>query len=218
MPQGRFHAEELYQVVGMLREWLLQHRPDAILASDQNFLWEEGDSDRRLAPDILISLEVRHRASESYKLWEERVPDFVMEMLSPSTMAKDLGDKYELYQRLRIQEYWLVDPLQLRLADRIQGHRLLANRYVAVRPLVGTNRHPSEVLPLDFRVENNRVSIHDRITGKDLERHSDVRIRADEAERQRDEAQRQRDEAQRQRDEAQEEIARLKRELQAKGS
>lgn len=37
-------------------------------------------------------------------------PDLVVEILSPSTAAKDMKTKLLLYQKFGVQEYWLVDP------------------------------------------------------------------------------------------------------------
>jgi len=37
-------------------------------------------------------------------------PDLVIEILSPSTSKMDLQDKFILYQRVGVKEYWLVHP------------------------------------------------------------------------------------------------------------
>lgn len=37
-------------------------------------------------------------------------PDLVVEILSPSSIRNDRGIKQRLYQRLGVQEYWIVDP------------------------------------------------------------------------------------------------------------
>ncbi|MDX2075872.1 MAG: Uma2 family endonuclease [bacterium] len=37
-------------------------------------------------------------------------PDFVVEILSPSTHRKDKGAKFDLYDQHGVQEYWIVDP------------------------------------------------------------------------------------------------------------
>jgi Uma2 family endonuclease len=37
-------------------------------------------------------------------------PDLVVEVLSPSTSKKDLNEKFNLYERHGIREYWAVDP------------------------------------------------------------------------------------------------------------
>ncbi|HWN71466.1 MAG TPA: Uma2 family endonuclease [Haliangium sp.] len=38
-------------------------------------------------------------------------PDWVCEVLSPSTMARDLGHKLRTYHRARVPHYWLVEPI-----------------------------------------------------------------------------------------------------------
>ncbi len=42
-------------------------------------------------------------------------PDLVVEILSPSTSQKDLGEKYDLYEEAGVKEYWVVDPVHGRL-------------------------------------------------------------------------------------------------------
>jgi Uma2 family endonuclease len=49
-------------------------------------------------------------------------PDFVIEILSPSTSLRDRTDKLALYERSGVREYWIVDPterdvLVMRLGD-----------------------------------------------------------------------------------------------------
>ena len=38
-------------------------------------------------------------------------PDLIVEILSPSTAAKDMKDKRRLYQRFGVKEYWIADPI-----------------------------------------------------------------------------------------------------------
>ncbi|MCD6397425.1 MAG: Uma2 family endonuclease [Spirochaetaceae bacterium] len=37
-------------------------------------------------------------------------PDLVIEILSPSTAVKDLREKFFLYEKVGVKEYWIVDP------------------------------------------------------------------------------------------------------------
>jgi Uma2 family endonuclease len=37
-------------------------------------------------------------------------PDWIIEIVSPSTIKKDLNDKYNLYEENGVQEYWVVMP------------------------------------------------------------------------------------------------------------
>ena len=38
-------------------------------------------------------------------------PDLVIEILSPSTASKDLKEKFHLYEKVGVKEYWIVDPI-----------------------------------------------------------------------------------------------------------
>lgn len=39
------------------------------------------------------------------------LPELVVEVLSPSTSRKDQHEKFSLYERRGVKEYWVVDPL-----------------------------------------------------------------------------------------------------------
>ncbi|TVY08604.1 Uma2 family endonuclease [Paenibacillus cremeus] len=38
-------------------------------------------------------------------------PKLVIEVLSPSTAIKDRNEKFKIYQRYGVEEYWIVDPV-----------------------------------------------------------------------------------------------------------
>ncbi len=48
-------------------------------------------------------------------------PDLVVEILSPSTAAKDLKEKFLLYERAGVKEYWVADPANKTLTAFILG-------------------------------------------------------------------------------------------------
>ncbi len=63
-----------------------------------------------VAPDILVAL-VPQRERTSYDLRDEGVfPAFVLEVVSPSSVDRDLQDKYRLYDLLGAQEYAIFTP------------------------------------------------------------------------------------------------------------
>ncbi len=52
-------------------------------------------------------------------------PDLVVEILSPSSIRYDRGMKQRLYQRLGVQEYWILDPKN----SSIEVYRLIEGMY-----------------------------------------------------------------------------------------
>ncbi len=60
-------------------------------------------------PDILFVSNERLDIVGEY--WLRGAPDLVIEILSPSTAARDRNLKRKLYGRHGVAEYWIVDPL-----------------------------------------------------------------------------------------------------------
>lgn len=85
--------------------------------------WQDHTGDEGLVlQDVFVALPDGSRPAPDICWWraEHRppvargaaqiVPDLVVEVLSPSTRANDLGIKRELYLRAGVRELWLVDP------------------------------------------------------------------------------------------------------------
>ncbi|MEA1911278.1 MAG: Uma2 family endonuclease, partial [Spirochaetota bacterium] len=50
-------------------------------------------------------------------------PDLIIEILSPSTASKDLKEKFFLYEKVGVKEYWIVDPSNKTLTAFILGEK-----------------------------------------------------------------------------------------------
>jgi Uma2 family endonuclease len=57
-------------------------------------------------PDILVVCD----ASKLDERGCRGAPDWIIEVLSPATAAKDQIEKLELYEKHGVREYWLVHP------------------------------------------------------------------------------------------------------------
>jgi Uma2 family endonuclease len=85
--------------------------------------WQEDADDEGLVlQDVFVALPDGSRPAPDISWWRaERhppvsrgavrsVPDLIVEVLSPSTRANDLGVKRDLYMHSGVRELWLVDP------------------------------------------------------------------------------------------------------------
>jgi Uma2 family endonuclease len=72
------------------------------------YLLDEEDEEARnvVQPDVIV-------VCDESTIREDGVygaPDFIAEILSPSTAHKDLGEKRDLYEKAGVREYWLLNP------------------------------------------------------------------------------------------------------------
>ncbi len=69
-------------------------------------------------------------------------PDIVVEILSPGNNAKEMKNKYEVYEEAGVKEYWVVSPQD----QWMQIHTLTGNKFVASPYLVAGDTATSSVL------------------------------------------------------------------------
>lgn len=100
-----------------------------------------------LGPDVFVVLDVPRRERKSWVVWQEgKAPDVVIELLSPSTSARDKGEKKRIYQdQVRVLEYVWYDPDTGELA----GFSLRDGVYVPVEH-DDPDRLPCAVLDLNL--------------------------------------------------------------------
>jgi Uma2 family endonuclease len=68
------------------------------------------DDDNVVQPDLFWVSGAKSRCQLGEDDYWHGAPDLVVEVLSPGTARRDRGDKYDLYQRHGVREYWIVDP------------------------------------------------------------------------------------------------------------
>ena len=89
---------------------LLEGKPCEAFCAPFDILLPKGDEsddevDTIVQPDIVVYCD----RSKLTKSGARGAPDLAVEILSPSTSKKDLNDKFRLYERHGVREYWVVD-------------------------------------------------------------------------------------------------------------
>ena len=89
----------------------------------------EGDRNAAVAPDLFVAFGVSPPHDwRSYKLWEQPLPAWVMEVLSPETARRELDEKFRVYEWLGVKEYWLHDPSRRWIREGLRGYRLSSKK------------------------------------------------------------------------------------------
>jgi Uma2 family endonuclease len=79
-------------------------------------------------------------------------PDWIIEILSPHTSAKDLREKFDVYEEAGVKEYWVVHPQeQTLLIYTLDQHGCYRG---TLKPYVRTDKVSSQCLPgLEINLE-----------------------------------------------------------------
>ena len=163
MAASDYHLEILIWLILALREYFAE-MPDTYVSGDILTYYTEGNPRDVVAPDVLISFGIGNKKRHTYKVWEEgKVPDFVMEFSSKTTYQNDLTDKKTLYAALGIPNYLLYDAEALYLSPPLMGFRLVEGMYMPIQQGDDGRIH-SDVLGLDFVIQESRLRVYDPIS------------------------------------------------------
>ena len=199
MAENTVQCRAIREAMGALENHYKPAREVGI-ASDLLLYYRQGDPATSVAPDLMVSFDVRMLGLPSYKLWEVgKPPEFVLEVSSQSSRALDRTKKVELYAGLGVREYFVFDPGDPEdVGDgqdgKLSGYRLWGSKYVESGQSSDRGRElESEELGLLLRPEGKLVRFRDPVTGKDLPLHQEETEGRIEAEERRAEAERERD-------------------------
>lgn len=105
------HQLLLVKLVTELENHIKKNKGKCILLAAPLDVQLDCDDKTMLQPDIFVTC-------DREKLHERNIygaPDFVIEILSPSTRSRDAGLKMRKYKNAGVKEYWLVDPQKKRV-------------------------------------------------------------------------------------------------------
>jgi len=115
---SQYHAEISLAIASQLYNFLID-KPCRVYHAPFNVkLWENEDTVYQ--PDVLVVCDL---SKLNGKLCTG-APDFIVEVLSPSTKLNDKTTKLNHYRDAGVKEYWIVDPddktvMALRLIDKL---------------------------------------------------------------------------------------------------
>ena len=127
------HQHLVVEIALQIRSQMSESDQDCLLLVAPVDVQLDMDDKTMVEPDILV-------LCDKSKLTKNRIigaPDLVIEVLSPSTLRKDLYIKGEKYQKAGVKEYWMVDPdsqflIQIDFTNRQPVHYYSFNQQVPV--------------------------------------------------------------------------------------
>ena len=180
LPDGEYQAP-LYRRIVRDLEVHFSNVPGARVNGDTFIYYVEGDPHRSVSPDCYVVFGLTEAALRSlslegnntYLLWEVgKVPDFILEIGSPSTAGTDMGSKRDLYARLGVREYWRYDATGGEFyGEALVGERLEDGEYRRLAMRVeedGRVGGHSDVLNLELWWEDGELRFLDTATGDRL--------------------------------------------------
>ena len=172
---GRFLPENPLQAQAIisLRNDLglhLKDTPNAVLEGNHFIYYQPGDRAAWVAPDVYVLLDHVWKCRSPYRIWVEgKVPDFVLEVISPESKIRNRVDKKALYSKLGVQEYFVFQPNEARPGERLVGYRLWGGEYVELQPdpRSGPERElRSKTLGVSLRIAGPLIRVRNLDTGK----------------------------------------------------
>ena len=120
-PSSR-HQEISSNIHGQLFA-LLKGKPCKVFAAPFDVRLNADTFDNTVVqPDIIVLCDREKLDKAGYK----GAPDFVIEIISPSTSSRDMFLKFELYRKVKVREYWVVVPDE----KKVSAHILSKEDYI----------------------------------------------------------------------------------------
>lgn len=166
MGETELHRDEIVYLIEAFKK-RFQEEAEVYVGGNLFFYYRRGDPRAVICPDVMVIKGVpKLPPRRTYKLWEEgEAPCLIVEVRSDSTEGNDFAGKKALYQSLGIEEYFLYDPLALRI-PQILGFRLADDgRYQPVSPKLDGSL-ASDTTGVTFRLEEQLIRVVETATGQ----------------------------------------------------
>lgn len=137
--ETEWHVHQMYLLMEVIRQAMAERGRSDFHLGGNNFVYYSFEQARDVArgrpyfrgPDIFWVRSAKPGLRKYWAAWEEdgRLPDLIVELLSPSTAKIDRTVKKDLYARVfRTREYYLYEP-ETRI---LEGYRLAGRSYRSI--------------------------------------------------------------------------------------
>lgn len=108
---SRSHQEILVALLGKFYNFL-EDKDCRVYVAPFDVRLPEGDENEEeiktvVQPDLVVVCDRTKLDDKGCR----GAPDLIVEITSPSTARKDLKEKFTLYERMGVKEYWIINPI-----------------------------------------------------------------------------------------------------------
>jgi Uma2 family endonuclease len=107
---SRLHQDIVFELAGQIRSYLKGKPCKGYTAPFDVRLPHKNEADAKIETVVQPDLSVICDLSKLDNLGCRGAPDWIIEILSPSTALKDMNTKRSLYEQHGVKEYWIVHP------------------------------------------------------------------------------------------------------------
>jgi Uma2 family endonuclease len=146
-------------------ELYYQNRQDVSVSANIFLYYEEGDPKKHVSPDVMVTLGVPKHERKSFFVWKEgKAPDVVFEITSDSSIERDTMYKHHLYRELKVQEYYIFNPLAdpMTLQNALCGYQSEGNSPCCIA--LNGEKVVSKVLGLELAIHDKYLRLRDCTT------------------------------------------------------
>jgi hypothetical protein len=195
IPENTLHDAERTYLASVARA-RVAGRADALVLSDCLIDWGVLGV-RPMSPDLapIFGVVDPGRRRGTFRVVDEGAePCLVVEIVSPDTPTNDTVQKLELYHRLRVPWYFIIDQEGEDGPRRLRAYRFAPDSYVEVPP-DAQGRVLLEPLGIRLGLRDERLVCYDAASGKELGDYEHISRELEAAERRAQDAQRRAEEA-----------------------
>lgn len=106
----RLHQDVVFELGGQVRNYLQGKPCKGYVAPFDVRLPRTNEADAKIETVVQPDLSVICDPSKLDKLGCRGAPDWIVEVLSPSTTLRDMNTKLVLYEQHGVPEYWIIHP------------------------------------------------------------------------------------------------------------
>ena len=150
-PPSRKHQDLSMELSGTIREYIRSHKGSCKVYAAPFAVYLDETSDTYVEPDISVICDKNKLDDRGCK----GAPDWIIEIVSPSSKQLDYLVKLLKYQSTGVREYWIVDPRRKTVTVNYFGKNLLNIQY-SFDSIIKVNIY--EDLYIDFSEISSRLS------------------------------------------------------------